>query len=131
MDKIYITISQIFNYFITQHPEFIPCIKKSIENPESTDPVSSANINTSIYTMIHHFIQNHPGFRRTFDLIINSESNTKANKIYHFGETEKDKIFYVIRRSNCSAGLFSYFFTTLTQIRYALEMGWYPIVDMK
>ena len=39
--------------------------------------------------------------------------------------------FVVIRRSFTESGLFSYFFTSLTQIRYALEMGFVPIIDLQ
>lgn len=43
-----------------------------------------------------------------------------------------DKTFYVIRRRNAeTVGLFSYFFTIIGVMNYAIERGYIPIVDMQ
>ena len=48
-----------------------------------------------------------------------------------FGNKEKDKVFYVIRRATCKVGLFSYVMTTIGQIEYAVKRGYIPVVDMQ
>ena len=47
-----------------------------------------------------------------------------------FGDEYPDKTFYIIRRRDENAGLFSYVFTNLGHIKYAVENGWIPVVDM-
>ena len=47
------------------------------------------------------------------------------------GKENPDKIFYVVRRATCKVGLFSYVMTNLGQIRYALEHGYIPVIDMQ
>lgn len=48
-----------------------------------------------------------------------------------YGSDNPDKTFYVIRRTPCSVGLFSYVSTVLGHIKYALDRGYIPIVDMQ
>lgn len=47
-----------------------------------------------------------------------------------YGSENPDKVFYVIRRAGSKVGLFSLVMTTLGYIRYALEHGYIPVVDM-
>ena len=43
----------------------------------------------------------------------------------------KRKIYYIIRRLNTSVGLFSNYIVFAGQIKYALQNGWIPVIDMK
>lgn len=47
------------------------------------------------------------------------------------GKENSDKVFYVIRRATGKVGLFSYVSTNLGHIKYALDQGYIPIVDMQ
>lgn len=47
-----------------------------------------------------------------------------------YGRENPDKVFYVIRRAGANVGLFSLVMTTLGYIKYALEQGYIPVVDM-
>lgn len=47
-----------------------------------------------------------------------------------YGEENPEKIFYVIRRADSKVGLFSLVMTSLGYIKYALEQGYIPVVDM-
>ncbi len=51
-------------------------------------------------------------------------------RLIHNGNRYPDKTFYVIRRHASSAGLFSFISTNLGSIRYALEKGYTPVIDM-
>lgn len=48
-----------------------------------------------------------------------------------YGNDNKDKIFYVVRRANAKVGLFSLVLTNLGYIKYALDRGYIPVVDMQ
>ena len=48
----------------------------------------------------------------------------------HYGSENPDKTIYVIRLSNPKAGLFSILNTVLEKIMYAVDKGYYPVVDM-
>ena len=48
-----------------------------------------------------------------------------------YGDENEDKIFYIIRRTPCSVGLFSYVCTVMGHIKYAVERGYIPVVDMQ
>ena len=48
-----------------------------------------------------------------------------------YGSAHADKTFYVVRRNYGYIGLFSIYVTHLGRIRYALENGWIPVVDMQ
>ena len=48
----------------------------------------------------------------------------------HYGKGNPDKIFYVIRRHDLHAGLFSYVVTNLGSIAAAIDKGYIPVVDM-
>lgn len=47
-----------------------------------------------------------------------------------YGSENPDKSFYVIHRAGSKVGLFSLVMTTLGYIKYALERGYIPVVDM-
>lgn len=48
-----------------------------------------------------------------------------------YGRKNPDKTFYIIRRSDTSAGLFSQYINILGHINYAVGKGWIPVVDMQ
>lgn len=47
-----------------------------------------------------------------------------------YGKENPDKVFYIIRRAGSKVGLFSLVMTTLGYIKYALDQGYIPVVDM-
>lgn len=47
------------------------------------------------------------------------------------GDQNPEKIFYVIRRDDGKVGMFSYMLLFLEHIRYALDNGYIPVIDMK
>lgn len=48
-----------------------------------------------------------------------------------YGKENRNKQFYVVRRANAKVGLFSLVLTNLGYIKYALEQGYIPVVDMQ
>lgn len=48
-----------------------------------------------------------------------------------FGNLHSDKTFYVIRRCDSHAGINSQFNTDMGHVRYAINRGWIPIIDMQ
>lgn len=49
-----------------------------------------------------------------------------------FGDLNKDKTFYVIRTDNTQEwGVFSTYLFVLSNVKYAVEHGWIPVVDYK
>lgn len=48
-----------------------------------------------------------------------------------YGNDNPDKTFYVIRRARCQCGLFSYVTTNLGRIKYAIDRGYIPVIDMQ
>lgn len=48
-----------------------------------------------------------------------------------YGELNPDTTFYVIRRSDGHAGINSQFNTNLGHVRYAVNNGWIPVIDMQ
>lgn len=49
-----------------------------------------------------------------------------------FGDLNKDKTFYVVRTDNTQRwGVFSTYFFVLSNVKYAVEHGWTPVVDYK
>lgn len=48
-----------------------------------------------------------------------------------YGEENPDKTFYVIRRARGNSGLLSYVMTNLGQIKYAVDNGYIPVIDMQ
>lgn len=48
-----------------------------------------------------------------------------------YGNDNPDKTFYVIRRARCQCGLFSYVTTNLGRIKYAIDKGYIPVIDMQ
>ncbi len=68
------------------------------------------------------------------------KSTTIYKKIYdyrwrerltHPGKEHPSETFYVIRRHANRAGLFSFFITNLGSIKYAVEHGYIPVIDMQ
>ena len=47
------------------------------------------------------------------------------------GKDNKEKQFYVVRRANAKVGLFSLVLTNLGHIKYAIEKGYIPLVDLQ
>lgn len=48
-----------------------------------------------------------------------------------YGKENVDKTFFVIRRATCNVGLFSYVMTNMGLVKYAVDRGYIPIIDMK
>lgn len=48
-----------------------------------------------------------------------------------YGCDNPDKTFYVVRRARCQCGLFSYVTTNLGRIKYAVDKGYIPVIDMQ
>ncbi|MDR2151650.1 MAG: hypothetical protein LBO72_02410 [Helicobacteraceae bacterium] len=63
--------------------------------------------------------------RRKYDKWINRERKVS------FGALNPDKTFYVIRRPNSSAGIFSTFHFVLGHVMIAIERGYIPVVDLQ
>ena len=64
------------------------------------------------------------------NIFINQITKGKDYRIASFGELNKDKIFYVIRRYP-GAGLFSNFSYVLNHLEIADRLGYIPFVDME
>lgn len=47
-----------------------------------------------------------------------------------YGTENPDKIFYVVRRAGSKVGLFSLVLTSLGYIKYAVDHGYIPVIDM-
>lgn len=47
------------------------------------------------------------------------------------GSADPERIYYIISRQDKTAGLFSYYFTALSHIIYALSRSWVPVVNMR
>lgn len=47
-----------------------------------------------------------------------------------WGKENPDKVFFVIRRATCKVGLFSYVMTNMGLVKYALDKGYVPVIDM-
>ena len=48
-----------------------------------------------------------------------------------WGAENPDKIFFVVRRATSKVGLFSLVMTNMGLVRYALEQGYIPVIDMQ
>lgn len=48
-----------------------------------------------------------------------------------WGEENLDKTFFVVRRATCKVGLFSYVMTNMGLVRYAIDKGYIPVIDMQ
>lgn len=48
-----------------------------------------------------------------------------------YGKENADKVFYVVRRATCKAGLFSYVMTNMGGVKYAIEHDYIPVIDMQ
>ena len=48
-----------------------------------------------------------------------------------FGKDNPDKTFFVVRRATCKVGLFSYVMTNMGLVKYALDKGYIPVIDMQ
>lgn len=66
------------------------------------------------------------------DFINHTYTNFKwRERKVSYGNENKEKCFYVVRRANAKVGLFSLVLTNLGYIKYALEQGYVPIIDMQ
>ena len=66
------------------------------------------------------------------DFINHAYTNLKwRERKASYGNDNKEKQFYVVRRANAKVGLFSLVLTSLGYIKYALDQGYIPIVDMQ
>lgn len=54
----------------------------------------------------------------------------RERRVSH-GKENPDKIFFVIRRAQCKAGLFSLVMTNMGLVKYALDKGYIPVIDMQ
>lgn len=59
------------------------------------------------------------------------ERDRWAEKKVSYGKDNPDKTFYVIRRREVKAGLFSYFLQNVNDIKYALDRNWIPVIDLQ
>lgn len=65
------------------------------------------------------------------DFINHAYTNYKwRERKISYGNENKEKRFYVVRRASAKVGLFSLVLTNLGYIKYALKQGYIPIVDM-
>ncbi len=62
---------------------------------------------------------------------VEKEKRQWVEKRVRYGKENPDKTFYVIRRREIRAGLFSYFLQNVNDIKYALDRGWIPVVDLQ
>ena len=62
---------------------------------------------------------------------IKKEHDRWAEKKVSYGRENPDKTFYVIRRREVKAGLFSYFLQNVNDIKYALDRDWIPVIDLQ
>ena len=68
---------------------------------------------------------------QNIDFINHAYTNFKwRERKVSYGVENKEKRFYVVRRANAKVGLFSLVLTNLGYIKYALEQGYTPVVDM-
>lgn len=58
----------------------------------------------------------------------NIYTNMKIRKMYY---KNHKNIFYVIKRDEPNVGIFSCILTFLSHLKYAEEMNWIPVIDMK
>lgn len=61
-------------------------------------------------------------------LVIRSKEREKS---VSYGNENPDKTFFVIRRNAPNAGLYSFVLTNLGWIKYAVDKGYIPVVDMQ
>lgn len=75
----------------------------------------------------------------TFLIVLQFDTGVKKIYVHHkwrlrkvrYGSEHPDQTFYVIRRSTGNTGLFSYVMTNMGHVRYALEKGYIPVIDMQ
>ena len=48
-----------------------------------------------------------------------------------WGAENADKTFFIVRRAQCKAGLFSLVMTNMGLVKYALDKGYVPVIDMQ
>ena len=59
------------------------------------------------------------------------KKNLKKENIQDRNIDEHKQIYYIIRYNNCAAGLFSVWLYVISEMEYALKMGYIPVVDLK
>lgn len=70
-------------------------------------------------------------YLKKIKIVNNIYTNFKwSERKVSYGKENADKTFYIIRRANSKVGLFSLIMTTLGHIKYAVEKGYIPIVDL-
>lgn len=68
---------------------------------------------------------------QNIDFINHAYTNYKwRERKISYGNENKEKRFYIVRRANAKVGLFSLVLTNLGYIKYALDQGYIPVVDM-
>jgi len=82
---------------------------------------------TTLGEIFMHILHRHPEIEITEEML---SRKGNVHLIRELGQLHKDRIFYIIRRKQKTAGLLSYYFTALSHIRYAIERNWTPIVDL-
>lgn len=66
------------------------------------------------------------------DFINHAYTNFKwRERKVSYGKENKETQFYVVRRANAKVGLFSLVLTNLGHIKYAIEKGYIPVVDLQ
>lgn len=68
-------------------------------------------------------------YRNQFESRVNREFWSERE--LSFGNSNQGKVIYIIRRNDSTAGLFSYYTYVLGHMKYAINSGWYPVVDMQ
>lgn len=48
-----------------------------------------------------------------------------------YGNENPEKVFFVVRRANCKAGLFSFVMSNMGLVKYGLDRGYVPVIDMQ
>lgn len=85
-------------------------------------------------TILYHFLSKI--WRNSYIKMKRSREKRKYDKYWMehmetYGNENRDKVFFIIRRRELYIGLFSYYLTSVYQVGKALEKGYIPIVDLQ
>lgn len=87
------------------------------------------------FTTIYRSIISEHVRRKYSEMMYERKMNKKTREELErksFGKLNKDKIFYVIRTDNTQHwGIFTTYLFVLSNVKYAVERGWIPVVDYK
>mgnify|MGYP001028164682 CR=1 FL=1 len=87
------------------------------------------------FTLLYRHIIPESIRRKCSEMMYEREMNRKTLAELErrtFGDLNKDKTFYVIRTDNTQGwGVFSTYLFVLSNVKYAVEHGWIPVVDYK